>query len=82
MKTLLNRLLTKGALAHEAEGKRYRYRPTVSRASCVRAEGRSFLSRVFGGKAGAMLVHFVQDADLSPEDIRQLRRLLDEKGRA
>src|SRR3990170_4164474 len=58
VKTLLNRLVNKGALGYEAEGKRYRYFPRVSRDDCVRRESRSFLSRVFGGAAGPMLAHF------------------------
>src|SRR5689334_13611506 len=59
IKTLLNRLVKKGALGFSTEGKRYLYRPKVTRAQCVRAEGRSFLNRVFGGEAGAMLCQFV-----------------------
>ena len=48
VKTLLNRLINKGALAYEARGKHYLYRPKVTREQCVREETRSFLSRVFG----------------------------------
>ena len=81
IKTLLNRLLKKGALAAEAEGKRYLYRARVSREQCVRAETRSFLSRVFAGAAGPMLAHFVSQVDLSPAEVEELRRLLDEKGK-
>ena len=81
VKTLLNRLLTKGALAAQAQGKHYLYRADVSREQCVRAETRSFAARVFGGAAGPMLVHFVRQAKLTPEEIEQLKRLLDEKGR-
>src|ERR1700683_5264489 len=59
VKTLLNRLVTKGALTFRAEGNRYSYSPNVSREECVRSESRSFLRRVFGGEAGQMLAHFV-----------------------
>ena len=58
IKTLLNRLVKKSALGFSTEGKRYLYRPMVTRAQCVRAEGRSFLKRVFGGEAGAMPWYF------------------------
>src|SRR5678816_3734521 len=44
VKTLLNRLINKGALAYDLQGKRYLYRPRVSRDQCVRDETRSFLS--------------------------------------
>jgi BlaI family penicillinase repressor len=81
VKTLLNRLIRKGALAFEQQGKRYLYRPNVSREQCVRRESRSFLSRVFNGAAGPMLVHFVKQARLSPHEIEELKRLLDQKGK-
>ena len=81
IKTMLNRLVKKGALKFKAEGKRYLYTPAVSRDACVRTEGRSFVDRVFGGAAGAMIAHFVEDAKLSKDEIEQLRRLLDRKGR-
>ena len=59
MKTLLGRLLAKGALAHEPRGKAYVYRPAVKRDDCVRQESDSFLDRVFGGAAAPLLAHFV-----------------------
>ena len=79
IKTMLNRLVKKGALKVQAEGKRYLYRPAVSRQACVRGEGRSFLARVFGGDVAPMLAHFVEDARLTPEQVEQLRKLLDKK---
>ena len=79
VKTLLNRLVKKRALGFEAEGNRYRYHPLVTREACVRSESRSFLSRVFGGAAGAMLVHFVNENPLSPEEVEQLKRVLARK---
>ena len=81
IKTMLNRLVKKGALRFKAEGKRYLYAPAVTRDACVRTEGRSFLDRVFGGAAGPLIAHFVEDAKLSKAEIAELRRLLDRKGR-
>jgi BlaI family penicillinase repressor len=79
VKTLLNRLVKKRALGFEAEGNRYRYFPKVSRDECVRSESRSFLHRVFGGEAGAMLAHFVSETPLTAGEIEQLRRLLERR---
>ena len=81
VKTLLNRLVNKGALAFQLDGKRYLYRPKVSRDECVRVQSRSFLSRVFGGATGEALLHFVEEHDLSPADIEQLKKVLARKGR-
>jgi BlaI family penicillinase repressor len=79
VKTLLNRLLTKGALTHEARGKAYLYRPAVRMQDCVRQESQSFLDRVFGGATAPMLVHFVKRARLRPEEIEELKRILEDK---
>ena len=81
VKTLLNRLINKGALAYETQGKRYLYRPRVTREQCVREETRSFLSRVFANAPGPMLLQFVAQARLTPEEVEALKRLLDKKGK-
>src|SRR5438477_13157515 len=73
IRTLLARLVEKGALAYDVAGARYVYRPAVSRERCVRQKGRSFVEQVFGGDVGALLLHFVADASLDSEQIRQLR---------
>lgn len=79
VKTLLARLVKKGALATAADGNRYLYRPRIARDACVRKESKSFLARVFGGDAGAMLCRFVDEAELTPEQIKTLRKALDRK---
>lgn len=79
VKTLLNRLVNKKALAFETRGNRYLYRPAVAREACVRAESRSFLTRVFGGAAGPAIVHLVANADLSPSEIAELKKLLSKR---
>ena len=79
IKTMLNRLVNKGALGYEADGKRYLYKPRVARDECVRVQTRSFLSRVFGGATGAALMHFVEEHDLTAAEIEQLRRVLARK---
>lgn len=80
IKTLLGRLVRKGALKFSEDGNRYQYRPAVSRDACIREESRSFLQRVFGGDVAPMLAHFVRDNRLTPDQIRELRKLLERKG--
>jgi BlaI family penicillinase repressor len=76
IRTLLARLVEKGVLDYQVDGSRYIYRAAVSRQSCVRQEGRSFLEKVFGGDVGALLAHFVADASLDPDQLEQLQQLL------
>jgi BlaI family transcriptional regulator, penicillinase repressor len=79
VRTLLRRLVNKGALAQEAEGKRYLYKPLVSMAACVRQESESLWDRVLGRAPSAALIHLVKRAELSKEDIQELRRILRDK---
>lgn len=79
VRTLLGRLVEKEILTTVDDGNRYIYRPLVSRQKCIRAESRSFLKRVFTGNAAELLVHFAQDAQITPEQIDELKRVLDAK---
>ena len=79
IKTLITRLMNKGAVKFEKEGRKYRYYPAVSEAECVRMERRSFVRRVYGGTTSPMLASFLEDADLSTEDISELKKILEQK---
>jgi BlaI family penicillinase repressor len=79
VRTLLARLVEKGALAYDVDGSRYIYRAAVSRERCVRQEGRSFLQKAFGGDIAALVAHFVSESALEPDQIEQLRQLLAQK---
>lgn len=77
--TFLTRLAEKGVLRVKREGKSNVYAPLKTRAQCIRAESQSFVRRVFGGAFGPMLLHFVEQADLTPQEICELERLLKQK---
>lgn len=79
VKTLLARLVKKGALGFAAEGKRYLYSPRVSRDASLRAESRSFLARLAGASASPLLATFVREAKLDRREIAELKRILAEK---
>lgn len=78
-KTLIGRLVKKGILGYRAEGNIYHYYPLVSREDCVKEERRSFVDRVFTGSVNAMLLNFIDNESLKPEEIEALRRRLSEK---
>jgi BlaI family transcriptional regulator, penicillinase repressor len=79
VRTLLTRLVEKGALqiADEA-GSPKLYSPAVKREACVKAESESFLERIFQGAAKPLLVHFAKNARLTPDEVRELKRILDQ----
>ena len=78
-KTLLNRLVKKGALGYDLDGRAYVYRPLVKERDCVNAASSSFLERVFDGSLQTMVAHFVEHRKLSPKQVKELRKVLDEQ---
>jgi BlaI family transcriptional regulator, penicillinase repressor len=76
VKTLLGRLLGKGVLAHEADGRRYLYRPTVARADYVTTESRKLVDRLFGGRAAPLVAHLAEQEAFTPQDIAEIEALL------
>ena len=79
VKTYLRRLVNKQVLEFYKEGRAYVYMPLVTEKECVDAASKSFLGRVFGGSLKPMLAHFVGNHKLSPQEVEELKRILDEK---
>jgi BlaI family penicillinase repressor len=88
VRTLLARLVKKGAVetrlqepAADSAATAYWYKAKVPRDAVVKAESESFLSRVFDGNAAPALVHLLHESrgQLSPQDLQQLRALLNAK---
>ncbi|MEA4902576.1 BlaI/MecI/CopY family transcriptional regulator [Desulfitobacterium sp.] len=79
IKTLINRLVKKKALGYKEEGRLYLYYPLVSQAECIKSETKSFVKRVFGGALQPMLVSFLQEETLSPDEIEELRHIIEER---
>ena len=79
VRTLLTRLIDKGAIktGENSSGTRT-YLPAVKREACVRAEGESFMQRIFGGAAKPLLVHFAQNSKLTAEEVSELKKILDQ----
>jgi BlaI family penicillinase repressor len=78
VKTMLGRLLAKGVLAHEEDGRRYLYRPAVKRDAYVAGESRRLVDRLFGGRAAPLVAHLAEGEGLSQDDIAELEALLKE----
>lgn len=75
--TVLRTLEEKGHVAHRGDGKAHRYFPLVER----RVAGRSALARlidtVFNGSPELLLTQLVTERELSEEQLKRLRRLMD-----
>ena len=77
-KTLLNRLVKKGALGSDLDGRAYVYKALVKERDCVNAVSSSFLERVFDGSLSTMVAHFVEHRKLSAKQVKELRKALEE----
>lgn len=78
IKTLLNRLLNKGAIRAERDGRRYLYSPVIERDAWVAQQSEGLVARLFGGRIAPLVAHFSERQRLSADDVAELRRLLDE----
>jgi BlaI family transcriptional regulator, penicillinase repressor len=76
VKTLLARLVSKGALTTEAEGRKFLYCPAIAREAWVAGESRRLVDRLFGGKLSPLVAQFAAQESLSHEDIAEIEALL------
>ena len=79
VKTLLSRLVAKGALTYEQIGNSYLYHPACVREEVARAKVEGLADRILGGSLSAVFARLIEKAPLSKEEIQRLRGILDEK---
>jgi BlaI family transcriptional regulator, penicillinase repressor len=78
VRTLINRLLKKKAIAAKKDGRRYLYRPLLKRADYIQQESQGLLDRLFDGRLAPLVTHFSDRKNLSADDIAELKRLVAE----
>ncbi len=78
VKTLLSRLVSKGAVATAPDGRRFLYTPLVERADYVGHESRRLVDRLFGGKPASLFAQLAESEALSDDDLKEIERLLKE----
>lgn len=76
IKTLLNRLLNKGALSAEKDGRRYLYTPVLKREDWVGDQASGLLNRLFGGSLAPLVAQFSSQRKLTAEELAALKKLL------
>lgn len=82
IQTYLARLVKKGALSTQRQGRGYLYYPAVSENDCQLAESRSFLNRVYDGSLSQMVKGFVKSGSLSEAELNELKKLIVEQEKA
>lgn len=79
IQTYLARLVKKGALTTQRQGKGYLYYPALSQAQCQLEESKSFLHRVYGGSLSKMVLGFVESGSLSQKELEELKELVNQQ---
>jgi len=77
--TVLRTLEEKGFVGHEEEGKAHRYLPLVARERAGKSALTRMVDKLFDGSPELLLTQLVSDRKLSPQDIRRLRKILDQR---
>lgn len=76
VKTLLARLVDKGAVSTTQDGRRYLYAPLIDRSAYAGDAARSLSERLFGGRAAPLVAHLAAGEGLTDDDIAELEALL------
>ena len=79
IKTFITRLIKKGAISFEKTGRIYNYYPVVSEDECVKSENEFFLKKVYDGALNMLFTKFLEEEDLSIDEIEELENILKDK---
>ncbi len=78
VKTILRRLVEKGWLTTSRIGNSFLYRPAHSVLKSLRGAADVLLDHTIDGTVGPLLAYMVKKGRLSPEELQELRNLIDE----
>jgi BlaI family penicillinase repressor len=77
--TMMKILEGKGFLKKSAGDRAYLYKPAQPKERVVGGMVKEFLNRVFNGSAKPLLVHLVENKQVTDDELQEIRRLLEEK---
>ncbi len=81
VRTLLARLVDKGAIGIRSDENRFLYTPLVSKEAYTRAAAKSFKEKYFGGDTKALLLHFAITGGISEDELQEIRKAVRSKRR-
>lgn len=77
--TLLQRLSKQGWLRSRRNGRALLYRAKVEERRVANGAVKRLVSSFFGGRVSALAAQLLESEQLTPEDLRELKRLIEEK---
>ena len=81
IRTLIKRLVTKGALTYEKQSRVFVYTPLVQENEYISQKSSSFLARFYDGNLTNMVSAYIEDDKLSETEIEQLRNILSQRAK-
>ena len=73
--TMMKILETKGHLKRTQEDRAYVYKPSKPKQQVISGMVQEFVNRVFNGSATPLLVHLVEDENLTAKDLAEIARI-------
>jgi BlaI family transcriptional regulator, penicillinase repressor len=77
--TMLARLVKKKALHARKDGRVFIYTSLVEKHDYVEQKSKSFLQQFFGGTLNSMVLNFIENDQLSNEEISELKKILSKR---
>src|SRR5438067_1457539 len=79
VQTLLRKLEAKGAVTHEVAERTFVFRPLFQRSEVTESATRDLLARLFNGSVYGLVAYLLREEQVSPEELKQLRALIEKE---
>ena len=76
VKTLLSRLVSKGAITAKPQGRKFLYAPAIERDDVAATQARGLIDRLFGGRVSPLVAQLAEQKQLDPDDIAELEAII------
>ncbi len=76
IKTLINRLLKKGYLSFEKQGRQYLYHTTITEKDYLKRENNSFIERMYQGSFSGLFAAFTQHENISEKELKEIKQMI------
>lgn len=77
IRTLVTRLMEKGAIAADKSSGNFKYYPVISENECKGKEINRFLSRVFDGSVSMLVSTLTRDSNLTEQEQKELMSIIE-----
>ena len=77
--TFLTRLVEKGALSANKQGKLYYYSPLISEKEYRKSQTKNLIKTLYNGSVREFAVSFFEEQKLSDKDIQELKAIFEDK---